>query len=145
MLVRRYGKVVQSVVPNFDSRAMNEIGFVRTNDLAIEAAEFERDFERVGEESLVASAEGDVKVEVEQEVLDDLRGQIEEIIARLEDGMVLLVESQPGRDYPKMRDRTKVKVVGGLENRLHFTWTVDPPLRLGIYRRRDQGSEVERE
>jgi hypothetical protein len=50
--------------------------------------------------------------------------------------MLLMIESQPGRDYPKLRDQTKVEVVGGIENRLHFTWTVDPPLRVGIYRRR---------
>lgn len=141
MLVRRYGKVIQSVVPNFDSRAMNEIGFLRTTDLVLEAEDFEREYERVGEESLVATAEGDVKVEVEQAVLDDLLEQIDELRAGLSDGMLLLVESQPGRDYPKMRDKTTVQVVGGLENRLHFTWTVDPPLRLGVYRRRGESMQ----
>lgn len=145
MLVRRYGKVVQSVVPNFDSRAMNEIGFQRTSDLVLEAEEFEREYERVREESLVATAEGDVKVEVEQAVLDSLVEQIDELRAGLADGMVLLVESQPGRDYPKMRDQTKVQVVGGIENRLHFTWTVDPPLRLGVYRRRGESARGEGE
>jgi len=136
MLVRRYGRVVQSVVPNFDSRAMNEIGFQRTQDLVLDVEEFERDYERVGEESLVATAEGDVKVDVEQAVLDSLLQQLGELQAGLGDGELLLVESQPGRDYPKMRDKTTVQVVGGIENRLHFTWTVDPPLRLGVYRRR---------
>lgn len=136
MIVRRYGSKVQSVVPNFDSRAMTEIGFVRTDELVIPAAEFDAEYERLDERSLVANSEGDVKVEAEQALLDDLVGQIEELRSGLEDGMVLMVESQPGRDYPKLRDHTTVRVVGGIENRLHFTWTVDPPLRLGIYRRR---------
>lgn len=136
MLVRRYGMVVQSVVPNFDSRAMTEIGFLRTSDLSIAAEDFARDYEKVSEEALVATAEGDVKIESEQALLDSLLEQVEALRGGLSEGMVLLVESQPGRDYPKLRDQTTVRVVGGLENRLYFTWTVEPPLRLGVYRRR---------
>ncbi len=134
MIVRRYGSTVQSVVPNFDSRAMTEIGFVRTTDLSIPAAEFAERYEQVEERALVATAEGDVKVEAEQALLDDLLEQIAELRAGLTEEMLILVESQPGRDYPKLRDQTTVRVVGGIENRLHFTWTVDPPLRLGVYR-----------
>jgi hypothetical protein len=136
MIVRRYGSTVQSVVPNFDSRAMTEIGFQRTPDLSIPAAEFAEEYEQVEERSLVASAEGDVKIEAEQALLDDLLAQVAELQAGLGAEMLILVESQAGRDYPKLRDRTTVQVVGGLENRLYFTWTVDPPLRLGVYRRR---------
>lgn len=136
MIVRRYGSKVQSVTPNFDSRAMTEIGFIRTDELVIPASEFEEAYERVDERSLVANSEGDVKVEAEQALLDDLLAQVEALRSELDEGMVLMVESQPGRDFPKLRDHTTVRVVGGIENRLHFTWTVDPPLRLGIYRRR---------
>lgn len=136
MIVRRYGSTVQSVEPNFDSRAMTEIGFLRTTDLVIPAAEFEELYERVEERALFATSEGDVKVESEQALLDDLLEQIAELRAELGEGMLLLVESQAGRDYPKLRDQTTVRVVGGLENRLHFAWRVDPPLRLGLYRRR---------
>lgn len=136
MIVRRYGSTVQSVVPNFDSRAMTEIGFLRTTDLVIPAAEFESLYEQVEERALVATSEGEIKNDSEQALLDDLLAQIAELRAGLAEGMVLLVESQAGRDYPKLRDHTTVKVVGGLENRLHFAWRVDPPLRLGLYRRR---------
>jgi hypothetical protein len=136
MIVRRYGVTVQSVEPNFDSRAMTEIGFRRTADLVIPAAEFEELYERVEERALVATSEGAVKIETEQALLDDLLSQIAELREGLAEGMLLLVESQAGRDYPKLRDHTTVKVVGGLENRLHFAWHVDPPLRLGVYRRR---------
>lgn len=134
MIVRRYGSTVQSVSPNFDPRAMTEIGFLRTSDLSIPTEEFLTRYERVGERALVATAEGDVKVEVEQAVLDGLLEQIQAALADLAPGQLLLVESEPGRDYPKTRDRTTTVVVGGIENRLHFTWTVDPPLRLGVYR-----------
>ena len=33
MIVRRYGNRIQSVTPNFNARAMTEIGFVRSGDL----------------------------------------------------------------------------------------------------------------
>lgn len=141
MIVRRYGSTVQSVVPNFDSRAMTEIGFQRTNDFVIPAAEFEELYEQIEERALVATAEGEVKVESEQALLDDLLAQIAVLREGLEEGMLLLVESQAGRDYPKLRDHTTVKVVGGLENRLHFSWRVDPPLRLGLYRLREASAE----
>lgn len=141
MIVRRYGSTVQSVVPNFDSRAMTEIGFQRTNDFVIPAAEFEELYEQIEERALVATAEGEVKVESEQALLDDLLAQIAVLREGLEEGMLLLVESQAGRDYPKLRDHTTVKVVGGLENRLHFSWRVDPPLRLGLYRLRAASAE----
>jgi hypothetical protein len=140
MIVRRYGSTIRSVVPNFDSLAMTEIGFQRTSDLSLSAEEFAEQYERVEERALVATAEGEVKVEAEQALLDDLLAQVAELRESLAEEMLILVESQPGRDYPKLRDQTKVRVVGGIENRLHFIWTVDPPLRLGVYRRRAAAS-----
>jgi hypothetical protein len=117
---------------------MTEIAFQRTTDFSISAEEFAAQYEQVEERALVAAAEGDVKIEAEQAVLDDLLAQIAELKAGLGAGMLILVESQPGRDHPKLRDHTTVRVVGGLENRLYFTWTVEPPLRLGVYRRRGE-------
>lgn len=133
MIVRRYGTVVQSVVPNFDSRAMTEIGFQRTSDFSLPAEEFFERYEKVDERALDATAEGDVKDESEQALLATLRGRLEALEAEVGPGHVLLVESQPGQDYPKTRDRTEVRVVG-YENRLYFYWSIDPPLRIGIYR-----------
>lgn len=142
MLARRYGNKVRSVVPNFDPRAMNEIGFRRTDEWSLPIEEFESNYELVGERSLIAHSEGDVKLEAEAALLEDLLVQIDEVEEGLEEGMVLLVESEPGRDYPRLRDETTVRVVGGIENRLHFNWWVDPPLRLGLYRERDGAKSI---
>ena len=133
MIVRRYGTVVQSVVPNFDSRAMTEIGFQRTPDFSLPAEEFFERYEKVGERALDATAEGEVKDEAEQALLETLRQRLEALEAEVGPGHVLMVESQPGQDYPKTRDRTEVRVVG-YENRLYCYWSIDPPLRIGIYR-----------
>ncbi|HLU26329.1 MAG TPA: hypothetical protein VKZ58_11545 [Longimicrobiales bacterium] len=135
MIVRRYGTTVQSVDPNFDSRAMTEIGFLRTSALSMPAAEFFEQYERVDGRELTADAEGDVKDEVEQAVLASLLEQIRALEGELGDDHVLLVENEPGKDYPKTRDRTTNVVVAG-EGRLYFEWTIDPPLKLGIYRRK---------
>lgn len=134
MIARRYGSVVQSVQPNFDSRAMTEVAFLRTSDLSLPADEFFQSYERVEGHELTAAAEGAVKDEAEQALLAHLRQQLLALDAAAEDG-VLLVENSPGNDYPKTRDRTTTLVVAG-ENRLYFRWTVDPPLRVGVYRRR---------
>ncbi len=133
MIVRRYGTAVQSVVPNFDSRAMTEIGFQRTSDFSLPADEFFDRYEKVDERALDATAEGDVKDEAEQALLATLRERLDALEAEVGAGHVLMVESQPGQDYPKTRDRTEVRVVG-YENRLYFYWTIEPPLRIGIYR-----------
>lgn len=135
MIVRRYGNTVQSVQPNFDSRAMTEIGFLRTGALSLTADAFLEEYERVGEQQLTAAAEGSVKDETEQQLLASLRAQLTQLEEELGQRHLLVVESEPGRDYPKTRDRTTTLVVGG-ENRLHFQWTVDPPLKLGVWRRK---------
>ncbi|HEX6939050.1 MAG TPA: hypothetical protein VF158_06530 [Longimicrobiales bacterium] len=135
MIVRRYGTTVQSVEPHFDSRAMTEIAFRRTSALSIPADAFFEQYERVGEHALDAAAEGDVKDEVERAVLAKLRERLEALEAEVGADHVLLIESEPGRDYPKTRDRTETRVVG-YENRLYFFWSIDPPLRVGVYRRK---------
>ena len=57
------------------------------------------------------------------------------IDAELGDDEVLLVENQRGVDEPRFREKKETHVVEG-ENRLHFIWWVDPPLKVGVYRRR---------
>lgn len=135
MIVRRYGSTVQSVSPNFDSRAMTEIGFQRTADFSLAADEFEKSFEKLEERALSAETEGDVKDEAERALLDTLERKIAALEAEVGEDHVLMVENRPGHDYPKTRDRTETRVVG-YENRLYFFWTIEPPLRLGVYRRR---------
>ena len=98
------------------------------------AEEFEARYEKVDERALTAESEGDVKDEAERALLDDLLAQLRALEEEVGEDHVLVVESEQGVDYPKTRDKTKTLVVG-YENRLYFFWTVDPPLRLGVYRR----------
>lgn len=135
MIARRYGTRIHSVQPNFDAHALTEISFRQTTALRLPADEFSATYERVGERQLTAESEGDVKAEAEQALLISLGEQLETLEAELGGEHVLLVENEPGRDYPKTRDRTTERVVAGV-NRLHFAWRVDPPLKLGIYRRK---------
>ena len=111
---------------------MNEIGFQRTGEWSIAADEFEQRYERVSGQELRGEASGNVQGEAEQAVLDQVEEQLKALVAGLGPGQVALIESEPGKDYPKTREKQTVLVVEG-ENRLHFDWTVDPPLRVGIY------------
>lgn len=132
MLLRRYGSRLQSVELNFDSKALNEIGFRRDHAVALDPDEFLAAHTRVAGHSLTAEAEGDVHDEVESEVLARLEAQVRAVLEDLADGDVVLVESE-GTTYPKTRQATRNVVREG-ENRLHFRVHVDPPLELGVYR-----------
>jgi hypothetical protein len=135
VIVRRYGSNVLSVTPNFDARAMTEIGFTRDGRLSIPADEFERDYYRLGGHELTARTEGTVQGEVEEAALAALTEQLNRVAAELQDGQVLLIENEPGKDLPKTRG-TQTNLVERGENRLRFEYTVDPPLRVGIHQRR---------
>lgn len=139
MILRCYGASVQSVDLNFDSRALTEIGFRRNQELAQPADAFRDGYERLQEQELFADAEGFVQDEVERELLSDLEAQVVRLESGLGPGEVLFVENEQGVDHPKTRTETRTEtrniVVDG-ENRLHFTSTMQPPLRLGVYRRR---------
>lgn len=136
MILKRYGNTVQSVDTNFDSRAMTEIGFRRDHELSMAADEFSASYEPVRTEELTAKAEGDVQHEVESEMLRTLEGRLRSVEGSLAEGEVLLIESEQGKDYPKTRER-QTSVAEGGHTRLRFSWWVDPPLRVGVYRRRD--------
>jgi len=131
-IVRRYGSKIQSVTPNFDSRAMTEIGFVRGSELSLSAEEFEQQYHRLSGRELRAKAEGDVQGDVEDAVLASLTEQLEALAAEAGDGALLLIENEQGVDHPKTRGRQTTIVVDG-ENRLVFEYTVDPPLRIGVF------------
>lgn len=133
MILRRYGNTVQSVDLNFDPHALSEVGFRRDREVSLDAEEFARGWEKLEERELTATADSSVQDEGETALLEDLESQVRSLEDGLDDDAVLLVENTSD-DYPKTRDVKKEVIVEG-RNRLHFSWRVDPPLRLGIYRR----------
>ena len=135
MILRRYGSSLHSVDLNFDSKALTEIGFRKNGARSESADEFSSAWERVSGHEVTGSAEGAVQDEVESDLLQDLAEQIRKLVAALESHDVLVVESEQGTDYPKTRTQTRTIVVEG-ENKLRFTTTVHPPLRVAIYRKR---------
>jgi hypothetical protein len=133
MILRRYGRNVLSVTPNFDSRAMTEIGFMRDGKLSLPFEEFEAGYERTGGEQLTATETGDVQGDVEDAVLHAVRDRLLALDREAGDGSVLFIENDI--DQAKTRGSQTTMVVGG-ENRLRFQYTIDPPLRVGIYQRK---------
>lgn len=135
MLFRRYGTHYQSVDPAFDSKALSEVGFRRNRERSIPAEELERDYELVERVELVAEAEGDVQDETEQVLLDRLEERLRAALAGLDGEGIAVVENEMGHDYPKTRQDIST-VTSGHENRLHFRYTISPPLRVATYRLR---------
>jgi hypothetical protein len=134
MIFRRYGTSYQSVDVNFDSLALNEISFRRNREEAIPADGFDAEYEGLATHELVAEAEGDVQDETEALLLGRLEAQLEEILGALGEDEILVVENDQGHDWPKTKQKTSNVVVEG-ENRLHFRYSVAPPLRVTVRRR----------
>jgi hypothetical protein len=135
MILKRYGTSYQSVDPNFDSRALNEVGFRRDQELTIPVAEFESGWEHVASHELAAEAEGHVQDHTEQLLLDRLEARLLELEGGLEGDHLLVLENGDGTDYPKTRQEIRNVVVEG-ETKLHFHYSVAPRLRMGVYRRK---------
>jgi len=135
MILRRYGTTFQSVDVEFAAKALNEFGFRRNKKLSFPAEELESRYEAIETREMATEADGPVQNEVEQELLDRLHERVKAAVAELPDGGVLVVENESGHDYPKTRQVTKNVVVQG-ENRLHFAYTMAPPLRVTLYRPR---------
>ena len=133
MIFRKYGTAYQSVQVDFDAKALNEIAFRRDREQSVPVDEFDSRFVPVESVELATEASGSVQSETEQQMLDDLRDRIDELHGRLGDGEILVVDNEQGHDWPKPRQVTKNVVVEG-ENRLHFEYTMDPPLRLTVRR-----------
>lgn len=133
MIFRRYGTTYQSVDMDFAAEALNEIGFRRNRDRSIAVDDFEKRFRRIETIELATEAEGSVQNDTEQVLLDRLRDEVEKQLERLPDGGVLVVENESGHDYPKTRQETENVVERG-ENRLHFAYSMAPPLRVALYR-----------
>jgi hypothetical protein len=134
MIFRRYGTSYQSVELNFDSLALNEIAFRRDRVESIPAADFDDAFETLATHELTAEAEGAVQDHTEDALLRDLEAQIEALHQALGEKEILIVENEQGHDWPKTKQKTTNVVVEG-ENRLHFSYSVAPPLRVTVRRR----------
>ena len=130
MILRRYGTKYVKVTHNFDSRAMTEVGFTRDPEVSYTVDEFEARYERLLGRDLTATASGNVQGEVEDEMLASLRDQLDSLEAGLDDGNILVIEGHG--DHPKTRGKQTTTVVQG-ENRLVFEYTIDPPLRIGVF------------
>ena len=135
MILKRYGTMLHSVQPDFDSRALTEIGFRRDRRLSLRAADFREAYETVKTMELSAQADGPVHDHAEQELLVNLERELRQAEADAGEDGVVVIESRQGVDYPKTRDRKQNQIREG-RNRLYFHWTVDPPLRVGIFRAR---------
>lgn len=136
MIYRRYGSIFQSVDTDFDAKALNEIGFRRNREAPFPAEEIDDRYTPIETVELEAEAEGHVQTETEELLLDRLEAQLEELRTRLPEGGILVVENVSGHDYPKVRQKMR-KVVERGENRLHFAYTMSPPLRVTLYRPAD--------
>ena len=135
MILRRYGTTIQSVETNFNSKAFTEINFRRGHQFSSNSNDFLASYERVSGHVLTAESEGDVQDEVESALLDDLRVQLGQLDSALKENEYLLVESERGGDHPKTQTQQKSIVAYG-ENRLYFYATVDPPLKVAVFRAR---------
>ncbi|MEJ2539712.1 MAG: hypothetical protein P8188_07055 [Gemmatimonadota bacterium] len=133
MILRRYGSALQSVEMNFDSKALNEIGFRRDRGTSIPVDEFESEWITVETRELAPTAEGTVQDQTQQELLDAMEEEIRDWLGELDEGEAILVENE-NDDYPKLRDDSKVVLERG-QNRLHFFSRVEPPLRLSRVRK----------
>lgn len=131
MILRRYGSWYHSVRTNFNPSALTEIGFQRDRALSISASDLEARYASVADYEVVAEARGDVQRHAERDLLARMDEAIERRVAALEPGQLLVVQNERD-DWPKTRERREAVVVGG-ENRFRFQWSVEPPLRLGVY------------
>ncbi len=136
MILKRYGSSYESVDTNFQSTALNEIGFRKDGQRSIASDDFDARYERVAAHELDAEADGPVQDHAEQLLLARLKERLLVLESNIDSDEVLVVENESGRDYPKTRQTTKNVVLKG-ENKLHFHLHVAPPLRVGVYRLTD--------
>lgn len=132
MILRRYGTTYQSVDIDFDAKAINDVGFRRNRQHSFPAEELDSGYEALETVELTAEAEGHVQYEAKQLLLDRLGEKLEGLVGRLPAGGIVVVENESGHDYPKTRQATK-NIVDEGENRLHFLYSMAPPLRVTLY------------
>lgn len=129
-MVRRFGKRVETVEPDFRAEAMTEVGFRRTGERKWALDEFLDEYAMVRGVEITAEATDEVQERAEKAMLQSLRDKLQGIIDALQPHEVLSVESEVGHDYPRTRYERSSK--GGQE----FTYSLDRPLRVGIFRKR---------
>ena len=130
MIIRRYGDSYHSVTLDFDPAAMTEVGFRRDNEQQWDVGDFEGQYELVREESIISEATHAVQERAERLMLEALEERFHEVYATLEEDHLLCIHSERGKDHPRTRyDR----ITKGDQD---FTYTLDRPLRLGIWRKR---------
>ena len=130
MILRRYGRWYHSVRPNFNPAAMTEIGFQRDRAFSLPADDFADGYRAVTTGEVSAEADGDVQRHAERELLARLEQGLADREAALAPGRLLVVLNERD-DWPKTRERREAVIVEG-ENRFHFHWWVDPPLRIAV-------------
>lgn len=131
MILKRYGSSYHSVVPNFNPAAMTEIGFRRDQVFSVSVDDFETRYQKASQSDLVAEADAVVQRDAERAVLEDLERALERAVEGLGDGEVVVILNDKD-DHPKTRERRESTIVEG-ENRFHFHWWVDPPLKVAVY------------
>lgn len=135
MILKQYGTSYHSVETNFNARALTEIAFRRDRAFSIPTEEFSSTYEKVDEKALTAAAEGNVQDEAEEALLVELEAKLQDALSGLGEGEALVVEVRDDEGHPKTQDKKTNVVVEG-ENRLYFQWWVEPPLRMGVYRKK---------
>lgn len=130
-IVRRYGKRVETVEPDFRAEAMTEVGFRRTGEGKWALDEFLDEYAMVRAVELMAEGTDAVQEKAEKAMLQSLADKLAGIMDALKPNELLSVESEVGKDYPRTRYDRSTK--GDQE----FTYTLDRPLRVGIFRKRD--------
>ena len=84
----------------------------------------------IREEEITAEASNVVQEAAERVMLEVLEERFKAVLATLEEGQFLSIQSKTGVDYPRTRyDRT---TKGDRE----FTYGLDRPLRLGVWAKR---------
>lgn len=129
-MVRRYGNRVEVVEPDFKAEAMTEVGFRRTGENRWDLAQFLDEYAMVRGVEINAEFTDAVQDTAERGMLRALMDKLQGIQDALRSDELLSVESELGKDYPRTRyERT---TTGDQE----FTYSLDRPLRLGIFKKR---------
>jgi len=132
MIFRQYGSKYHSVTPNFDPRALTEVGFRRDGQTSLSLEEMAEGYEEVRGSELSAQATAPNLHDAEQSVVRDMEAQVLEMVAGLAPEEILVIGNRPGVDHPKSHHERTNSTEGG---RGYRAW-VDPPLRITVFRRR---------
>ena len=90
MILRRYGKTFESVELNFDSKALNEIGFRRDREQSFDAEEFGSTYRRGGYGVRMAA---EVR-QILEETAKETQAFVYESAARLEDELLTKINDE---------------------------------------------------